>query len=286
MFSVSDRTGAMPRVVLEDSTTGSRAEVAPSRGAICTSLFTRGREWLYLDEATLLDAKANVRGGIPVLFPGPGKLANDAWARAGKRGSMKQHGFGRNRVWRETSRGNGSAAELTLELRDDADTLAQFPWPFRSTLRFSLRASTLRIDIAVQNSGSEPLPFGYGFHPYFAVPQAEKGRARVPTKATRVWDNVQKKELPYSGIDFTAGEVDLHLRDHGTSAARLELPAGTIALAGSPEFTRWVVWSLPGKDFICLEPWTSPGDALNTGDGLLELAPGQARELWLEISAT
>src|SRR6185437_1499748 len=101
MFQVSDRADAMPRVVLEDTDAKSRVELAPARGAICTGFVARGRSWLYLDEATLDDPKQNVRGGVPVLFPSPGKLAGDAWARAGKRGAMKQHGFARNKPWRE-----------------------------------------------------------------------------------------------------------------------------------------------------------------------------------------
>jgi galactose mutarotase-like enzyme len=44
-----------------------------------------------------------------------------------------------------------------------------------------------------------------------------------------------------------------------------------------------VIWTLRGRDFVCLEPWTCPGDALNTGAGLLFLAPGETRALRLEI---
>ena len=62
------------------------------------------------------------------------------------------------------------------------------------------------------------------------------------------------------------------------------MPAGTVALRGSAEFTHWVVWTVAGKDFVCLEPWTCPGNALNTGDRLTVLAPGATRSLWLEIS--
>lgn len=61
--------------------------------------------------------------------------------------------------------------------------------------------------------------------------------------------------------------------------------APTIAIEGSPEMTRWVVWTLAGRDFVCVEPWTAPADALNTGQGLLWIAPGEARRLWLRISS-
>jgi galactose mutarotase-like enzyme len=55
---------------------------------------------------------------------------------------------------------------------------------------------------------------------------------------------------------------------------------------GSPEFTHFVVWTLEGKDFVCVEPWTSPGNALNTGDRLLTLQPGESKTIWVEYEAT
>jgi galactose mutarotase-like enzyme len=35
------------------------------------------------------------------------------------------------------------------------------------------------------------------------------------------------------------------------------------------------VYAPPGEDFICFEPMTAPTDALNSGDGLIVLAPGE-----------
>jgi galactose mutarotase-like enzyme len=80
-------------------------------------------------------------------------------------------------------------------------------------------------------------------------------------------------------------EVDLHLLDHGSTECSLISPTGTVTLRGSAEYTHWVVWTLAGRDFVCLEPWTCPGNAINTGDRLLTLAPGATRTLWLEIIA-
>ena len=67
-------------------------------------------------------------------------------------------------------------------------------------------------------------------------------------------------------------------------AAALTSAGRTITLACSPEYTRWVVWTLAGRDFVCLEPWTCPGDALNSGEGLLVLAPGEERVLRVGIA--
>jgi galactose mutarotase-like enzyme len=77
----------------------------------------------------------------------------------------------------------------------------------------------------------------------------------------------------------------MHLLDHGSTESALHLPGGArIDVRASSEFTRWVVWTLPGKPFVCLEPWTCPGNALNTGEGLVRLSPGATRESWVEIA--
>jgi galactose mutarotase-like enzyme len=45
-----------------------------------------------------------------------------------------------------------------------------------------------------------------------------------------------------------------------------------------------VVWTLEGKDFVCVEPWTCPGNALNTGERLMTLGKGETRALWVEYA--
>lgn len=134
------------------------------------------------------------------------------------------------------------------------------------------------------------MPFGAGFHPYFFVPDAQKKMARVPTKATRGWDNVAKKDVALAGgesIDLTKPEVDLRLHDHGRTDATLELMSGRkITLRASEAFRHWVIWTLGGRDFICLEPWTAPPNALNSGSDLLVAKRSAPVSLWVEIDAS
>jgi galactose mutarotase-like enzyme len=276
-----DQRTPLETLELRDPSGGSRVLLAPERGGLVTRFSVAGRELLYLDEATLLDPGKNVRGGVPVLFPAAGKLSGGRWQRGARGGALGQHGFARNLPWAVVDR---SAAEATLRLASTQATLAAFPWEFELTFRFSLRGPVLRIDQRYKNCSSDPLPFSCGFHPYFLVPQAAKAAARVETRATRAFDNTRQLEVPLAGpIDLTAAEVDLHLEDHGGSSAALQLPDGRIELRGSEQLWRWVIWTLAGKEFVCLEPWSAPGDALNSGRTLLHAPPGGAVELWSEI---
>jgi galactose mutarotase-like enzyme len=249
--------------------------LAPERGGMATRFTVGGRDVFYLDEATLTDRTKNVRGGNPVLFPSPGKLANDEWTH----GKLAQHGFARNLAWEVTDQ---TENEVSLRLTANEQTRAVYPWDFVANYIYRLTELTLRIEQRFDSFGEKPMPFGAGFHPYFLVPQAEKAHAHVPTQAKRAWDNVKKAEIDLpERIDLTAKEVDLHLHGHGGPRAALVLRDARIDVRCSPEFERWVVWTVAGKDYVCLEPWTSPGNALNTGEGLLYAPP--MRDLWTEI---
>ena len=266
-------------ITLSVAGSNARATLAPWRGALVTSLVIEGRELLYLDEGTFLDSTKNVRGGVPVLFPTPGKLVDDRWCYEGRAGAMKQHGFARTREWAVAS---STPQAATLTLRSDESTLAQFPWPFEAALTFELGPSSLSIRTSLVNVGTSPLPFGWGFHPYFAV--GDKRRASIHSSATLVLDNVTQSTGPFSGFDLTADEVDRHLVDHPDDHLALAFDDGTsIVVRASRDYGRWVVWTLAGKAFVCVEPWTCPGNALNTGQDLLVLAPGATHESWVEI---
>jgi galactose mutarotase-like enzyme len=271
---------------LETHTLGdgdSRVEVIPSRGALVTRMTVAGDDVLFLDESTVVDLTKNVRGGNPVLFPIAGPLPGDAYAVEGQPYSLPQHGFARRMAW-EVRRSEG--ARLVLGLTSTEETLRQFPWRFDAQLTFVLSGARLDVGFEVENRDTRPMPLHLGYHPYFRVPQAAKAHARIDTDATRGWDNRAKREVPFTGFDLTGTEVDLHLRDHGRPGTTLHRGEGLrpVTLSWSPEFRTLVVWTLQGRDFVCVEPWTAPAGALATGEGLLRVAPGERRALGFSIA--
>lgn len=278
-FTVTEKSG---RVELADAGANSLVVLAPERGGMAVRFMVRGREIFFMDESTLALPKKNVRGGNPVLFPSPGKLASDQWARDGHAGTMKQHGFARDLPWTLGETETSDRASATLLLTSSESTRALYPWDFRFELTYSLAGGVLRIAQRIENTGDRPMPFGVGFHPYFLVD--DKASARIDTRATRAFDNVTKKEVAFTGFDLTAKEVDLHLVDHGGNESALTWGDGArLAIKGSPEFTHWVVWTLEGRPFVCVEPWSSPGNALNTGDRLITILPGKSGLFWVEL---
>ena len=46
-------------------------------------------------------------------------------------------------------------------------------------------------------------------------------------------------------------------------------------LEWSESYQVMVLWTQRYKSFVCVEPWTAPADALNTGKGLVQVPPGE-----------
>ncbi|MEY4576152.1 MAG: hypothetical protein RL701_855 [Pseudomonadota bacterium] len=268
--------------VLNDERSDSNVVIAPQRGAIVTSMRIAGRDLFYMNDATLSDPAQNVRGGIPVLFPTPGKLENDALQWGGRAGTqMNQHGFARTLDWNVIDTPPGG---LVLEIQANTWTQQRYPWNFRARLEYTLQQTRLSIRFRVENLDSVPLPFALGYHPYFFIKNAQKSKLQISTNATAAFDNVRKQVVTFAGFDLTQPEVDLHLLDHGGSSCRLQLPDGArIELRGSREFNVWVVWTVENKDFVCVEPWTAHGDALNTGRGVIQVEPQAVHESLFEV---
>lgn len=279
MFETRHVDGRPHLLELHDTEAGSVAVLAPERGGMLARFRVGDADVLFLDESSLASASGAVRGGVPVLFPSPGNLAGGAWHRDGRGGRLRRHGFARDLPWTVVRTDTEGAASATLRLHAGDATRGDYPFNFELDYTYSLRGATLSIEQRVENAGHHPMPFAAGLHPYFHVRQGEKADCVIDTAATHAWDNAGGQEITFSEIDLTQPEVDLHLHDHGSSTAKISWAGKTVTITCSDDMTRWVVWTLEGRDFVCLEPWTSPADALNTGDRLIVLGPGEVRSL-------
>ncbi len=244
------------------------AEIAPARGALLARLRVDAREILYLDRATLEDATKNVRGGVPILFPFAGRLPDDRFLPAGT--TMKQHGFGRNLPWARVE--DATAGGDTLRLRLEASAITREPYPYEFAAEHTVRLLPrgAELELFVENRGDRPLPCAPGWHPYFSCPADRKREvtADVAGIADRLTDDA---------------ELDFGVPAPPSGRARFVLPGlGRLSLEFSPEMRHLQVWSLPGKPFICLEPFYGPPGTVN-GAGRDDVPPGRCRAYFLRI---
>ena len=59
-----------------------------------------------------------------------------------------------------------------------------------------------------------------------------------------------------------------------------------IIMGYSYAYSSVVYWTVKGKDYYCLEPWTAPRNAMNTGKLLTYLKPGASCEMLVHLNAT
>ncbi|HBF29604.1 aldose 1-epimerase family protein [Rhizobium sp.] len=207
-------------------------------------------------------------GRSPILFPIVGKAPHDTVLINGKPYPMVQHGIARRRefVLEQTS-----ANTCRYRLTSNDDTKAIYPFDFSLALDYTLHNTCLTISASVTNGGTEPMPYGIGFHPAFLWPLP--GADDKPH--TIVLDNGAEPELLRlrAGLlddtahpsPFKAGELTLNANQYEDDAMIFPNGIGTgltYQVEGGPSlhFTfenlpNLALWQKPGAPFICIEPW-------------------------------
>jgi galactose mutarotase-like enzyme len=179
-------------------------------------------------------------------------------------------------------------------------------WPSQTEMAFALRlvGGALELEIEVRNAGREPLPFGLGWHPYFALPSGrrEQARLRLPA-AARVEVGDYDAALPTGRLLPTAGSPydfnaaggraleDLYLddcftelaRENGCAVVELTDPAAELGLRVSsptPQVKAVQVYAPLDQAFVVIEPQFNLADpfsdiwAAGVDTGMARLAPG------------
>lgn len=222
----------------------------------------------------------------PVLFPIVG-WARDGMIRVdGTPRPMGVHGFVAARRFAVAER---EAAACRLELTDDAETRAVYPFAFSLTVDYRLSRGGLAIEFLVANRGDRPMPYALGFHPGFRWPLAGGTReghgvafageeaASVPVIAPGGLFSDRRRPVPLQGRHLALDDAlfaaeALCFLDARSRSWSFVAPDGarlTMAVEGFPHLA---LWSKPGAPFLCMEAWTGYGDPVGF-DGELKDKP-------------
>lgn len=193
------------------------------------------------------------------------------------------HGHAWRAPWNVVS---AMRSELTLEYRHPAGA---WPWPYRAEQTFTLTPVALSIRFAVTSEASDPMPVGFGLHPYFVRTPCARLRADVGLM-WRADANAMPSELTSPppelafgtpGFNPNATALDNNFIGFGGRAV-IEWPElnARLEITADPIYKCLVVYTPPGRDFFCAEPATNCIDAFNLADrgrtdtGLIVLDPG------------
>jgi glucose-6-phosphate 1-epimerase len=226
--------GGMTRYLLQHES-GARAEIY-RYGAHVTSWKPAGEEDVFfLSENVAFQHGRPIRGGIPVIFPQFGS------------GPLPMHGLVRTREWSLKRQGPlpDGRPSVTLELRDDADTRAAWPFGFAAELTLTLGAE-LDVTMRIANQHATPFSFQTALHTYFAVTDIRRTQI-VGFKGTTLTDSLRANAVSVDPRDVIeiGEEVDRIYSDvPGTLAIRdlARRRTVTISTRNMPDAVLWNPW--------------------------------------------
>lgn len=245
------------------------ATVESFGGELVSLKDSSGTEYIWGGEAPYWS------GRNPVLFPIVGRLKDGKTVINGNTYEMAQHGFARRQDFAVEAMGEDF---VTFILRQSAETLAQYPFPFALRITHRLTDGGFSTTYAIENTGDAPMPCCVGAHTAFRCPIHEGERFE---DYEMVFDEVENAEMMLLNsenlISATMREACLENSDRFTLDysvfARLDtmifegLRSTGVALrhkdtgrgirmdfAGFPMIAFWTQGAQQAP-FICIEPW-------------------------------
>ncbi|KQL50656.1 hypothetical protein AN964_23735 [Heyndrickxia shackletonii] len=282
MYSIQERMDEGLKIYeLRDG--DSYIKVVPERGGIITEFGISGTEILYLNRETLLDREANIRGGIPILFPISGQLQKGEYELQGNTYKMKNHGFARNMPWEVVKTSTEGELSITLRLESNEETRKSYPFDFEVVFKYILKENTLYIEQDYKNLSELEMPFYAGFHPYF---KTSKKVLTIESDAKTYLDYNDNQEKIFKGIiDLSDKKESLMLLDTVKNEVQFKLEETNklVSLEYGKEFNYIVCWTEHGKEFVCVEPWMAKTYEMNQKEELVYLKPNESLTTFFQI---
>jgi aldose 1-epimerase len=240
--------------------------------------------------------------GAP-LIPWPNRLADGQYSFDGVEHQLALteperhnaiHGLLRWRNWAAIER---SADRIVMGIR--LHPMTGWPFPLELSIAYSLGPDGLTVETRARNAGRTACPFGTGQHPYLSPGDGPLDECRLQAAgSTRILVDPDRQvpvgREPVAGTEFdfraarTIGDarlddpfIDLERDPDGRARARLTGADGrTVALWCDESYS--VLQLYTGDTLaperrrcgLAAEPMTCPPNALQTGDGIVRLEPG------------
>jgi aldose 1-epimerase len=271
------------------------ATFVPAAGLVGSSLTHRGEELLSQRRSLEEYAERGSTFGIPFLHPWANRLADFRYAVAGQEVELDRdsslvrieehdlpiHGLAPYGLQWEVvdEREDGLRAQVEF----DRERLELFPFPHRLSVEVTLGDDGLTIQTTLSAAAAVPVPVAFGYHPYLVLPGVPRPEWEVelPVDQRLVLDDnlipTGEEEAP----GFRGGPLEDRSLDDAYTMPERPRPftvAGggrTLGIEFLEGYTHAQVFAPAGKDLICFEPMTAPGNALRSHEGLRLAPPGE-----------
>lgn len=213
----------------------------------------------------------------PILFPCVGESKNGAVSFDGNDYPMQRHGFTRKQVFDCVDL---NAERAVFVLTENEETLKGYPFSFRFEVEYHLSGNTLEHRFKMVNTGDATLGYQLGGHPAFAVPFSDDEQfsdycirfdqtmelkrhllndaGLYNGKTRKVLDSEDEIPLEYELFNEDA----LVFKNISSKQVWIQSKAGGKRLqVDFAEFPHLGIWSKPGADYVCIEPWIGCADS-------------------------
>jgi galactose mutarotase-like enzyme len=248
-----------------------------------------GRDLLWNGDASVWTGRS------PLLFPIVGALVGGTYRLGSDLYHLPRHGFARGKRFAIVSLTNTSAV---FRLRPDEATLQVYPFRFELNVHFELDGATLSVEALVCNAGDEAMPASFGYHPAFRWPLPygrERGSHVIefpldePSPVRRLDGAgllspvpqptpVSLRRLALADSLFTQDVIIFdELASRSVTYGVLGEPRLRVTFPDAPYLG---LWTKPGAEFLCIEPWHGIADPAGFAGDFLEkpgvfiVAPG------------
>jgi galactose mutarotase-like enzyme len=275
------------------------AEIDPNGAELFALRDRDGRDLLWNGEPAVWTGRA------PILFPIVGMLVDGKYRLDSRSYSLPRHGFARNRGFSVLSSTAGKAA---FRLSADDATLQVYPFRFELDIQFELSGPTLTMTATIRNPGHDEMWASFGWHPGFRWP-LPYGQPR--SSHFIQFDQEEPDEMrriDASGLLIPEGLptpiLHRHLvlkdelfKDDAIIFDRIRSRSVTYGAnqgpglkVDFPDMPYLGVWTKPGGQFICIEPWHGITDPQGfAGDfkqkpGVFAIAPRASKSTSVAIT--
>jgi len=253
-------------------------EITLKRGANTAAVNTKGGELTSFRDGSGTEYiwtgdPAYWPGQNPVLFPIVGNLKDGKVEIKGKQYEMGRHGFARRSEFTVVKQ---EESLVTLELEENEQTLAQYPYPFRLYVTHQLTENGFSTGFQVVNTGEGPMPFCIGAHtgincplgpgeqfgdyelifdkPEQAASLLLTGDGYIAPGQEKLLDNGSVLPLSYGLFERLPTLIFDGLASGGVSLKNRQTGRGVhMGFPGWPMIAFWT--PKQGAPFVCLEPW-------------------------------
>ena len=284
-------------VRLADVERGFEVSIVPSVGNRAYELKVHGRNLLYFPAPDVAAFKKSARpglNGIPFLAPWANRLSGGGFWANGRRylfntgletvrvdpNNIAIHGMlSASPLWEVVAvQADGKGARVTSRLPfwKYPELMANWPFAHEYEMTYALEGGALEVITTVRNLATEAMPVAVGFHPYFNIPGASRAELAVHVAARKHVETDSRlvatgqftpSQLPEQVLlkdhAFDDGFTDLVRDAEGRATFSVRAGSKSLEVIYGPRYKVAVIFSPPGKDFICFEPMAAITNGIN-----------------------